>query len=72
MQDGRGEVVDWVDGEDKNADWIMMKITSPLKIMICTVEEGWIGVSFSEDREGSVIRLMDQLSKGETGLETTQ
>ena len=54
-----GEPEEGIDGDKNDTDGITMNGTSPLKVMICTDEEGGSNISLPKGREGSVIRLMD-------------
>ena len=44
----RGESEEGIDGDENDADGIIMNGTSPLKIMISCDGEGWSDVSFPE------------------------
>ena len=47
-----------VDGNENNANRVVMNGASPLKMMICSDEERGSNISFPEGREWSVIRLV--------------
>ena len=56
---GSRETKKGVDGNEDDADRIIVNGASPLKMMICTEGKGWSDVSFPKGREGSVIGLVD-------------
>ena len=48
-----------VDGNEDDADGIIMNGTSPLKVMVCSEREGRTNEPFPKRREGLVVGLMD-------------
>ena len=54
-----GEVEEGIDGNEDDADRIIMNETSPLKIMIYCKGERGSDKSFPEGREGTIVGLVD-------------
>ena len=67
-----GEAKERIDGDENNADGILMNGAPPLKMMIRSDEEGGSDISFPERGEGTIIGLMDEGEIGMTNLETSQ
>ena len=54
-----GEAEERIDGDEDNANRVTMNGTPPLKVMICSDEEGGSDISFPKGGEGSIVGLMD-------------
>ena len=50
--------------DQQYTDGLLMKDTSPLKIMVSAYQKGWGSESGIEGREGSVVRAVNELSLG--------
>ena len=48
-----------IDGNEDDADGVIMNGTPPLKMVISANEEGGSDVSFPKRREGTIVGLMD-------------
>ena len=66
-----GEAEEGIDGNENHANRITMNGTSPLKVMICSDEEGGSDISFPKGREGAIVGLMNEGKIGVTDLETS-
>ena len=67
-----GKSKEGVDGDEDDADGIIMNGTSPLKKMICSDKEGGSDISFPEGGEGSIVGLVNKGEVGMANLETSQ
>ena len=56
---GGGEAKEGIDGNEDDANWVIMNGASPLKMMISGDKKGGSNVSFPKRREGTIIGLMD-------------
>ena len=54
-----GEAEERIDGDEDNANRITMNGTPPLKVMICSDEEGGSDISFPKGGERAIVGLMD-------------
>ena len=55
----RGEAEEGINGNEYDTNRITMNGTPPLKVMICSDEEGRLNISFPKGREGSIIGLVN-------------
>ena len=55
----RGKPEEGIDGNEHDADGVAMNGAPPLKVMVCSDEEGRSDISFPKGREGSIIGLVD-------------
>ena len=67
-----GKVKKGIDGDENDADGVVMDGTPPLKVMVSGYGERGVNVSFPEGRERSIIGLMDKGEISVGNLETPQ